>query len=68
MLVRDELHELAEFGGGLLHDGDVLFRLLELGLAVDSPDARLRYPFAVNVGGFDLICEGIPVGELEVPD
>jgi hypothetical protein len=62
LLVGDEFHELAEFGGGFLHDGDVLFRLLEFGLAVDSADAGLSYPFAVDVGGFDLVCEGVPVG------
>ena len=35
---------------------------------VDAADARLRYPFAINVGGLDLVCERVPVGELEVPD
>jgi len=68
LLVCDEFHELAEVGGCLLDCCDVRFGLLVFGLAVDSADARLRYPFAVDVGGFDLVCEGVPVGELEVPN
>lgn len=51
-----------------MHGGDVVFGLLIFGLAVDAADARLRYPFAINVGGLDLVCERVPVGELEVPD
>jgi hypothetical protein len=68
LLVRDESHELAEFGRGFLHNGDVLFGLLIFGLAVDSTNTWLSYPLAVDVGGLYLICEGLPVGELEVPD
>jgi len=51
-----------------LHNGDVIFRLLTFGLAVDTTDAGLRCPFAVDVFGFDRGCEGVPVGELEVTD
>jgi hypothetical protein len=52
----------------LFHDGDVFFCLLVFGLAVDSADAWLSYPFAVDVGSFDFAGEGVVVGQLEVPD
>jgi hypothetical protein len=42
--------------------------LFEFGVAVNSSDAGLSYPFAVDVVGFDLAFERVPVGQLEVPD
>jgi hypothetical protein len=42
--------------------------LFELGVAVNSSNAGLSYPFAVDVVGFDLAFERVPVGELEVAD
>jgi hypothetical protein len=68
VFVRDEFHHISELGCCLLDDVDVLFGLFEFGIAVDSSDAGLSYPFAVDVVGFDLAFERVPVGELEVPD
>jgi hypothetical protein len=68
VFVGDEGHHVSEHGGRLLDDVDVLFGLFEFGVAVDSSDAGLSYPFTVDVVGFDLAFERIPVGELEVPD
>lgn len=62
LLVCDKFHSLAEFRRGFLHDRDVFFRLLVFSLAVDAADAGLGHPFAVDVGGFDLFGEGVPVG------
>lgn len=45
---------------------DVLFGLLEFGVAVDASDAGLGDPLAVDVVGFDFSLEVVPVGELEV--
>jgi hypothetical protein len=42
--------------------------LFEFGVAVDSSDTGLSYPFAVDVVGFDLDFERVPVGELVIPD
>jgi hypothetical protein len=62
VFVRDEGHHVSELWSCLFDDVDVLFCLFEFGIAVDSSDAGLSYPFAVDVVGFDLAFERVPVG------
>jgi hypothetical protein len=68
VFVRDESHHVSELGSGFLDNLDVLFSLFEFGVAVDSSDAGLSYPFAVDVVVFDLAFERFPIGQLEASD
>lgn len=68
VFVGHQFHHVAESWGCLLDDIDVLFSLLEFGVAVDASNPGLRHPLAVDVSVFDLALERVPVVELEVPD
>jgi hypothetical protein len=68
VFVCDEGHHVSELWSCLPDDVDVLFCLFEFGIAVDSSDAGLSYPFAVDVVGFDLALERVIIGQLEASD
>jgi len=68
VLVCDQLHQVSQLWSRLLDNFNVLFGLLEFGVAVDASYTRLRHPLAVNVPVFDLTFESVIVVELEVAD
>jgi hypothetical protein len=68
IFVSDQLHQVSELWRRLLDDCNVLFGLLELCIAVNASNTRLRHPLAVDVSVFDLAFECVPVVELEMPN
>ena len=68
VLVGDQFHQIAEFGSRFLDDVDVLFGLLEFGVAVNASNTGLSHPLAVDVSVFDFAFERVPVPELEMAD